>query len=120
MPQAEWFAKQFRGLVENLLVEESVAFYFRGTRFCGFGKFGATDGLSVHFDPMDIILDAADAGATEIVLTHNHPSGILFESPADLEATHTIAKLARGAGMIVSRHILVTKHGHAEFYTDRG
>ena len=61
--------------------------------------------------PRQIIHRALDLGAAGMVLVHNHPSGDLRPSHADIEMTRRIFKLAGPLDIQVLDHIIVTRDG---------
>lgn len=76
----------------------------------GMGGFTAT-----VMDKRLLMAAALKLGATAMVLCHNHPSGSLKPSTADLEITKDIKKLASIHDMNILDHIIVTKDGYYSF-----
>lgn len=70
---------------------------------------GATN--AVHFDPKLVMAAAVKCRAESIVLAHNHPSGTLGPSMADITVTKRFGTLAKLMGMSLYDHIIVTPHG---------
>ena len=66
-------------------------------------------------DPRIILKQALDEGATSLVLSHNHPSGNLRPSQADMELTHKIKTAACFFDIKVMDHIIVSDEGHYSF-----
>ena len=66
-------------------------------------------------DPRIILKQALDENATAIILSHNHPSGNLKPSRADLELTHKIKTAASFFDIKVMDHIIVSDEGHYSF-----
>lgn len=58
---------------------------------------------------------AVDTLATSIILAHNHPSGRLQPSEADLKITKRIMKLGNLFEVSVLDHIIITKDSHYSF-----
>lgn len=54
-------------------------------------------------------------GATAMILCHNHPSGNLNPSNADIEYTKDFIKLAKIHDMTLTDHIILTKDGYTSF-----
>jgi len=54
-------------------------------------------------------------GATAMILCHNHPSGNLTPSNADIEYTKDFIKLAKIHDMSLTDHIILTKDGYTSF-----
>lgn len=66
---------------------------------------------STMFAPRDIFKSAILANATRIVLFHNHPSGDLTPSLADMEATQRIVKAGELLGIEVVDHVIANQRG---------
>ena len=58
-------------------------------------------------------------GATAMILCHNHPSGNLKPSNADIEYTKDFIKLAKIHDMTLTDHIILTKDGYTSFIQER-
>lgn len=58
-----------------------------------------------------IIGDALRLGSAGIVLAHNHPSGDLAPSTADLDATRALAAVAMSMGVQLHDHLIVGADG---------
>ncbi|MCC5939982.1 MAG: DNA repair protein, partial [Balneolaceae bacterium] len=52
------------------------------------------------------------ANSQSILLTHNHPSGILVASAADVHMTKRIKKAGELLGICVEDHIILTSEGY--------
>ena len=63
-------------------------------------------------DPRLIYVTALKANACAIVLAHNHPSGNLRESKADIELTHRIMQAGDLLGIRVLDHLIITADGY--------
>ena len=50
---------------------------------------------------------ALDAGATSVVLSHNHPSGIALPSADDIQTTHRLAAALATVEIVLADHIVV-------------
>ncbi|MFD2588142.1 JAB domain-containing protein [Croceitalea marina] len=48
--------------------------------------------------------------STAIILTHNHPSGVVIPSEADKQLTRKIVKAGKFLDILVLDHIIVTPH----------
>ena len=71
---------------------------------------GSIDQASVHV--REVIRRAMDLGSASIILVHNHPSGDTTASRADINVTKAIIDAARGLGITVHDHLIVSSHGH--------
>jgi DNA repair protein RadC len=71
---------------------------------------GTINEAQVH--PREVIHHALDAGATGLILVHNHPSGSLEPSKADVQITNRIAEAGRLMNVEVIDHLIVGSEGH--------
>ena len=62
-----------------------------------------------------IFATALKAGATKIILAHNHPSGAIDPSPDDRSFTGRCVAAGKLLGIEVTDHIVVTKENHYSF-----
>ncbi len=65
--------------------------------------------------PREIFRPAIKYNATEIIILHNHPSGDISPSEADLELTKRLKKAGQLLGIEVLDHIIFEKYN--KFYT---
>jgi DNA repair protein RadC len=70
---------------------------------------GLLDSSQVH--PREVFADAIADRAAAVILAHNHPSGSLEPTPADLEVTRQLAEAGRILGIAVLDHVIVSKKG---------
>ena len=70
---------------------------------------GLLDSSQVH--PREVFADAIADRAAAVVLAHNHPSGLLEPTPADLQVTRQLVEAGRILGIEVLDHLIVTKQG---------
>lgn len=69
-----------------------------------------TAGL-VH--PREVFAEAITDRAASIIIAHNHPSGSLTPSTADLEVTERLRESGQLLGIAVLDHIIITAKSHA-------
>ena len=69
-------------------------------------------------DPRIILKKALEEDATKIVLCHNHPSGNLKPSQADIDITFKIKEAAKYFDIMVMDHIIVSEEGYYSFADD--
>ena len=67
---------------------------------------GHADGTAM-IDAGAIFREALKAGAEEIIVAHNHPSGALTPSKADIAATKELTDLATRLGVVFLDHIIL-------------
>ncbi len=70
-------------------------------------------------DPKIVFATALKAGASCMVLAHNHPSGTMRPSDADLQLTRRLAEGGRLLDIAVVDHLIVTPEGFCSF-AERG
>lgn len=63
-------------------------------------------------DPKIIFRNALMLGATRIILAHNHPSGSLKLSPADIGFTNRVIAAGNALDIPLVDHIIYTPNGH--------
>ena len=78
---------------------------------------GTVDHTPVY--PREVIKRALELGASAIILVHNHPSGDVTPSRADIEMTKQIVKAGEGVSVKVHDHLIIGRQGHASFKTLR-
>lgn len=63
----------------------------------------------------EIIKRTLELSASSIILVHNHPSGDVTPSRADISMTNAIIEAAEKLNITVHDHIIVGRDGHASF-----
>ncbi len=66
-------------------------------------------------DPKVIFKRALDKLASSIILVHNHPSGNLTPSQADLQLTHKLKDAGKSLDLPVLDHLIFTDHAYYSF-----
>jgi DNA repair protein RadC len=74
---------------------------------------GLLDRSLVH--PRDVFADVIVDRAAAVIFAHNHPSGDLQPSDADLKTQGQLVHAAKILGIRVLDHIIVSKKGHFSF-----
>lgn len=69
---------------------------------------GTINQVSVH--PREVIKSALRKGAAAIILAHNHPSGDVTPSKADIEVTKQINEAAKLVNIRLLDHLIVSKN----------
>lgn len=72
---------------------------------------GTVDANMVH--PREVFRPALEYAAAAVVLVHNHPSGVLEASAADLSVTDQLIEAGTLLGIELVDHVIVTKDGYA-------
>lgn len=66
-----------------------------------------------------IFKSALEAGASNIILCHNHPSGTRKPSPQDIQLTKNLVNFGKMIGLTVIDHLIYTDNGYFSF-SDEG
>lgn len=74
---------------------------------------GLLDRSQVH--PREVFADAITDRAAGVIFAHNHPSGDLQPSNADLKTQHQLIQAAKILGIRVLDHIIVSRKGYFSF-----
>ena len=69
--------------------------------------------------PREVFADAIADRAAGIIIAHNHPSGTLSPSQADIQITHRLNDVAKLVGIELLDHVILTKEGYYSF-SDEG
>jgi len=95
--------EEFRVLVinnKNMLIRKSII------------SIGTITEAIVH--PREVFRDAIREGGSGIIVTHNHPSGVLTPSRQDIETTRRLVEAGKIVGIPVVDHIILT---NTSFYS---
>ena len=65
--------------------------------------------------PREVVKRALEIGASSLILVHNHPSGDVSPSRADIDVTKQIVDAARPLGIAVQDHIIIGAKKHFSF-----
>lgn len=74
---------------------------------------GTVDKVAIY--PREVLKEALRVGATGCILFHNHPSGTLHPSQADIELTKAIAIAAAQCDIHIYDHFIITRNGCYSF-----
>ena len=69
-------------------------------------------------DSRIVFKTAFEQNATSIILTHNHPSGKLAASQADIEITKRLKLAGEQLEILILDHIIITESGYYSFQDD--
>ena len=75
---------------------------------------GTVDHTPVY--PREVVKRALELGASALILVHNHPSGDLTPSKADIAITQDIVKAASLFGVTVHDHVIIGRGGHTSLH----
>lgn len=96
--------EQFRVLYlnhRNVLIEDEVS------------QEGTIDHTPVY--PREVVKRVLELGASSMILVHNHPSGDVTPSQADIDMTRKIVEAAKSLNINVHDHLIIGKDQHASF-----
>ena len=80
---------------------------------------GHQDGTTA-IDAGSIFREALKVGAEEIIVTHNHPSGNLTPSKADIEATRKLRQVSELLNVPLLDHLVLGVDGAFESMAEQG
>ncbi len=90
----------------------------RANHCIGFSHIASGGTSSCIVDPKIVFATALKANANSIIAAHNHPSGNLQPSSADIALTEKLAKLGKMMGMPLMDHLIVTPLKYYSFAED--
>ena len=109
---AAFFMPKLRDLTKE---EFYVAFLNNSKVLTGFKKVSSGGSTATVVDPAEIMRQAILNQANSIILAHNHPSGYLKESKADINLTQRIKKSGDLLNIPVNDHIIIAGDGYISF-----
>lgn len=69
----------------------------------------------VYTHPREVVRHALGYGASGIILVHNHPSGNVTPSPADLNITMQIMQACKTVGIKLADHVIISQSDYYSF-----
>ena len=69
--------------------------------------------------PREIFKPSIMDGAAGIIISHNHPSGPIEESRADIQITQRLKEVAKLVGIELLDHVIISSQGYYSF-SDEG
>lgn len=75
---------------------------------------GTVDQVAIH--PREVIKSAMMHGVSAMILVHNHPSGIVTPSKADMEITKRIKEAAEAVSIRLFDHLIISKSSVYSFH----
>jgi len=105
-----------RPLLEDLQTEQFWVFYLSNANKV-LAKEKSSDGgmTSTVVDVRLVLKRALELNATGLILCHNHPSGVLTPSPADVFITDKIKKAAQCMDIQVLDHLIIADQSYFSF-----
>lgn len=101
---AAYFIPKLRDLSHE---EFYVAFLNNSKRLLGIKKISSGGSTSTIVEPAEVMRQAILNRANSIILVHNHPSGYLKESKADIMLTKRLAESGKLLNIAVIDHIII-------------
>ena len=69
--------------------------------------------------PREVFRPAISDNAAGVIISHNHPSGTLEASRADIQITQRLKEVAKLVGIELLDHVIISKEGYYSF-SDEG
>ena len=121
-PQINTSEDVYRLLKENwnyevieFIEEFKVLLLNRANRVIGIVPISVGGTAGTIADPKVIYVSALKANAASIILAHNHPSGNLKASRADIELTKKLKNAGLFLDLPILDHVILTKDGFLSF-----
>ena len=73
----------------------------------------------MRYDIRDVFREALKVGADAIIVAHNHPSGDLTPSKADVETTKDLQSLSDRLGIKFIDHLIIGTRGFKSVFFER-
>lgn len=107
---------------DNIELYESfkVVFLNNGNIVKGICTFSIGGLTGTMVDIRLIFATALKSLSTAIILTHNHPRGVIIPSKADIQLTKRFVKAGKLLDIQVLDHIIVTPHGSFYSFANEG
>ncbi len=74
---------------------------------------GTVDHTPVY--PREVVKRALELNASAIIMVHNHPSGDVTPSRADIEMTKQVREAAKAVGIALHDHLVIGRGKHSSF-----
>lgn len=100
------------------LEEFKVILFNRGNRVLGIADISMGGVNDTYVDPKVIFAIALQGNACGLILAHNHPSGLLLPSDADLKLTKRLQECGRLLGINVWNHLIISQNRYYSFIDD--
>lgn len=102
----------------ELREEMKVMLLNHGHRLLGIYKLSEGGVAGTVADPKLIFAAAIKSNSSAIILAHNHPSGNLQPSQADIQLTKKCKEIGRMLDLVVLDHIIITADAYYSFADD--
>lgn len=105
---AAYFSPKLRDLTKETFI---VAYLNNSKYLTGFTRISFGGATATIVDPSEVFRQAILNDACSIILLHNHPSGNIRESRADIHLTERLVKSGKLLGIPVDDHIIIAGDG---------
>ncbi|MEX0994277.1 MAG: DNA repair protein RadC [Balneolaceae bacterium] len=103
-----YFSPKLRDLTKEVFL---VAYLNNSKTLTGFTRISVGGATATIVDPSEVFHQAILNDACSILLLHNHPSGNVRESKADIHLTDRLVKSGKLLGIPVDDHIIIAGDG---------
>lgn len=102
----------------NFLEEFKVVLLNRSNRVLGIANISMGGVSGTYVDPKVVFAVALKGNASGIILTHNHPSGSIRPSEADIKFTTRLAECGKLLDINIWDHIIISEDSYYSFADD--
>ncbi|SDG66853.1 DNA repair protein RadC [Pedobacter terrae] len=100
------------------LEEFKVILFNRTNRVLGIADISMGGVSGTYVDPKVIFAIALQGNASGIILAHNHPSGLLLPSDADLKLTKRLVECGKLLDVNIWDHLIINEDNYYSFADD--
>ena len=97
-----------------------VVFLSKANNICGFAEVSSGGQAGTVVDVKQLFVRALMGNAAAIIVSHNHPSGNLQPSQADIDLTKRIVQAGKILDMPVLDHIIISEYKGYYSFADEG
>lgn len=109
-------AAYFMPMLRDLSHEEFYVGFLNNSKILtGYRRISSGGRNSTIVEPAEVMRQAILNQANSIILAHNHPSGMMRESAADVNLTRRIADVGKKMGVPVDDHIIIAGDSFVSF-----
>lgn len=105
-------------------IEHHEMFYIvllnRANRVMGCYKVSEGGVAGTVVDAKMVFSVAVKCMASSIILSHNHPSGSMLPSQADIDLTRKLVNAGKTLDIVVLDHLIISPHGYYYSFADEG
>jgi DNA repair protein RadC len=112
------FINQWNRDKVELLEEFKIMLLNRNNRVLGIANISSGGVSGTLVDPKIVFSIALKGNASSIVLAHNHPSGNLKTSEADIRLTRNLVQAGLLLEIPIFDHLIITNYGYYSFADD--